>query len=106
PGGAGRRARARRDRRPRERRGRPHARGDRPAHGRGQGLAMLRAFLSAPSGLAGLIVLGIILAGAIIAPATLMDLATKLDLRSASQQPSAAHLPGPDTLRRDLPARP
>src|SRR5438132_1339007 len=66
---------------------------------------MLRAFISAPSGVAGLIVLGIILFGAIVAPATLMEPATKLDLAHASQQPTAAHLLGTDTLGRDILSR-
>src|SRR5207245_355567 len=52
----------------------------------------------------GLLFAGII-GGAVLAPATLMDLAPNLDLRSASQQPSAAHLLGTDTLGRDILAR-
>jgi peptide/nickel transport system permease protein len=66
---------------------------------------VLRAFLSAPSGVAGIVVLAVILAAAIIAPETLSAQATTLDLRSASQQSSAAHLLGTDTLGRDILAR-
>lgn len=66
---------------------------------------MLRAFLSAPSGVAGIIVLAFILFGAIIAPQTLIEPATKLDIRSANAQPSSLHLLGTDTLGRDILAR-
>src|SRR5258706_1376261 len=66
---------------------------------------MLKAFLSAPSGIAGIIVLAVILGAAIIAPETMNDAATKLDLLSANQQPSALHWLGTDTLGRDILSR-
>jgi peptide/nickel transport system ATP-binding protein/peptide/nickel transport system permease protein len=66
---------------------------------------MVRAFLTAPSGVAALVVLGFILFGAIVAPQTLTDQATELNMGSANVQPSAAHLLGTDTLGRDIVAR-
>jgi peptide/nickel transport system permease protein len=66
---------------------------------------MLRAFLGAPSGVVGLIVLAFILFGALVAPQVLMEPATRLNTLSANLQPSAAHPLGTDTLGRDILAR-
>jgi peptide/nickel transport system permease protein len=66
---------------------------------------MLRAFLGAPSGVVGLIVLAFILFGALVAPQVLMESATRLNTGSANLQPSTVHPLGTDTLGRDILAR-
>ena len=63
---------------------------------------MLRAFLSAPSGIAGLIVLGLLALDAIVAPVLFGEQARAFDVVAANQQPSAAHWLGTDNLGRDL----
>ncbi len=63
---------------------------------------MLRAFLAAPSGIIGLVVLGLVALCALVAPLTLTEGASTLDLHSVGQNPSIAHVLGTDNLGRDI----
>jgi oligopeptide/dipeptide ABC transporter ATP-binding protein len=66
---------------------------------------MLRAFLKAPSGVVGLLVLALVLVIVIAAPQLLGVPAKTLDVGNGGQNPSAAHLLGTDALGRDILAR-
>ena len=63
---------------------------------------MIRAFRGAPSGVASVVVILLIAAVAVIGPIVLGHQAAVLDLASANQNPSRAHLLGTDRLGRDI----
>jgi oligopeptide/dipeptide ABC transporter ATP-binding protein len=63
---------------------------------------MLRAFLRAPSGVLGLLAIAIIVLVGIVAPQLWNEPATTLNLGQTSQNPTAQHLAGTDSLGRDI----
>jgi peptide/nickel transport system permease protein len=66
---------------------------------------VLRAFRSAPSAIAGLVSVLLIILVAVVSPVFLQDAATTLDMTSVALKPSPEHLLGTDQLGRDLFAR-
>src|SRR5260370_28035567 len=64
--------------------------------------AILRAFRSTPSGLLGLLGVGILALIAIVAPVALGHRADTFDFTSANQNASSMHLLGTDRLGRDI----
>src|SRR5258708_1999630 len=63
---------------------------------------MLRAFLRAPSGLAGLVVIAVLAVVAVIGPILWGDQARVLSVGLANQNPSAQNWLGTDQLGRDI----
>ena len=66
---------------------------------------MIRAFARAPSGIVGMVAIGLILLVSIVAPILLADQSTTFDILSANQNASAHHWLGTDRLGRDILAR-
>ena len=66
---------------------------------------MLQAFLSAPSGVLGLLVLSAVLLVSILAPGLVGDYVSVFDVTRANEGPSPSHLLGTDGLGRDILAR-
>jgi peptide/nickel transport system permease protein len=69
------------------------------------GSPVVRAFLSAPSGVISLVAIALLLACAILAPILLDGPATNQDLAQSDQGPSISHPLGTDGLGRDILAR-
>jgi peptide/nickel transport system permease protein len=68
-------------------------------------MGFFRIFLRSPTGVAGLVGIGIIIAVAVLAPMLLSDLAQADNFMQARKLPSWAHPFGTDSLGRDLLAR-
>jgi oligopeptide/dipeptide ABC transporter ATP-binding protein len=66
---------------------------------------MVRAFLRAPSGVIGLVIIALLVIDAIVAPRVLSGQAENIDITAQNQGPSWNHLLGTDQLGRDLLAR-
>jgi peptide/nickel transport system permease protein len=63
---------------------------------------MGRAFMRAPSGVIGMLVIGLVVLVAIVAPLLWAEQSQAMDLAAGSQDPSAAHPFGTDQLGRDI----
>src|ERR1700730_2367414 len=63
---------------------------------------MLRAFLTAPTGIFGLACIAIIIAVAIVAPQLWGDSAQRMNVAAIRQQPSPVHWLGTDQLGRHI----
>src|SRR4051812_23156966 len=66
---------------------------------------MVRAFLRAPSGVIGLVIIALLVIDAIVAPRVLSGPAEEIDITAQNQSPSWDHPLGTDQLGRDLLAR-
>src|SRR5262249_39834392 len=74
-----------------------------PARGHTQGVVeVLRGFLRAPSGVAGLVIIGVLVITAALAPMLWNEQARALNVASSSQNPSPQHVLRTDQLGRDI----